>query len=332
MKRDLSLDILRIIACLMVVLMHSPIPSDNATGQFLVALSYLTAPCIGLFFMVSGALLIPVKGDYSSFIRKRLGKVVMPTSFWTAVYIGFNIYNSQSELNIFRMFCSIPFSAQGHGVLWFMYTLIGLYLIAPILSAWLRDAKQSEVEIVLALWGITLCYPMLEYFIDVNGSTTGVLYYFAGYAGYFLLGWYLKNFDSRGLTWIATGFAVSGTILLLAMKRFGIEFDFYRLFWYESIFIAALCVLIWKFVKRYVKTSQDGALSKKLILVSNLSFGIYLIHILIMREWLWKLDVVLNISNYMIQTLVVAVATFAISTITVYFISKLKISKWLIGY
>ena len=58
-QRDLSLDLMRVMACCMVVLMHSPIPSANANGLLLSSLSYVTTPCIGLFFMVSGALLLP---------------------------------------------------------------------------------------------------------------------------------------------------------------------------------------------------------------------------------------------------------------------------------
>lgn len=58
-QRDLSLDLIRIMACVMVVLMHSPIPTENANGVLLSSLSYFTTPCIGLFFMVSGALLLP---------------------------------------------------------------------------------------------------------------------------------------------------------------------------------------------------------------------------------------------------------------------------------
>lgn len=58
-QRDLSLDIIRLLACAMVVVMHSPIPTDSANGIILSTISYLTTPCIGLFFMVSGALLLP---------------------------------------------------------------------------------------------------------------------------------------------------------------------------------------------------------------------------------------------------------------------------------
>lgn len=186
------IDILRMLACLFVVLMHSPIPSDNANGPFLVALGYFTAPCIGLFFMVSGYLLLPVKEGYSEFIRHRFSKVIGPTLFWTAIYILFRIYKSSENFDLARSVFSIPLSAQGNGVLWFMYTLVGLYLLAPILSAWLEKTSQKDLQIVLSLWGLTLCYPILEQWIDVNETNTGVLYYFSGYAGYFLLGFYLK--------------------------------------------------------------------------------------------------------------------------------------------
>lgn len=58
-QRQIHLDILRIIACLMVVLMHSPMLRSDASGLLYSGCYYLTSPCIGLFFMVSGALLLP---------------------------------------------------------------------------------------------------------------------------------------------------------------------------------------------------------------------------------------------------------------------------------
>lgn len=85
-QRDYSLDLVRILACFMVVLMHSPMQTENANGLLLSSLSYFTAPCIGLFFMVSGALLLPqpsiliyYANAYSesstlTFLKKRLKK------------------------------------------------------------------------------------------------------------------------------------------------------------------------------------------------------------------------------------------------------------------
>ena len=56
-QRIKSYDILRTFACLMIIAMHAPIPGAFASsnGLFLSTLSYLTAPGIGLFFLISGA-------------------------------------------------------------------------------------------------------------------------------------------------------------------------------------------------------------------------------------------------------------------------------------
>lgn len=146
-QRDYSLDLVRILACFMVVLMHSPMQTENANGLLLSSLSYFTAPCIGLFFMVSGALLLPspIYTRYTNasaenltltFLKKRLKKVLLPTLVWTSFYIAVKVCDGELKGHeLLRSVISIPFSAQGHGVLWFMYTLIGLYLVTPIISA-----------------------------------------------------------------------------------------------------------------------------------------------------------------------------------------------------
>lgn len=327
-QRDVSLDIIRIMACVMVVFMHSPMPSANANGPFLTALSFLTAPCIGLFFMVSGALLMPVKTDYFTFIRKRFSKIAVPTVIWSLIYIALRLYRSESEINLLQSVASIPFSPQGEGVLWFMYTLAGLYLLAPILSAWLDKAEKRELQLLLGLWAITLCYPLLSGWVMINESATGILYYFTGYAGYFVLGFYLKKYpESLSLKFSAL-VAISGIVLLLALKRYGVAFDFYQLFWYLSIFIASLAVVIWKTVCRYCKPVDIMWIRT----FSNLTFGIYLIHILIMRYWLWHQPWIEQMTNYALQSVVVALLTLAISAMCCFGLSFFPGSRWLIAY
>lgn len=249
--RDLALDIIRILACILVVVMHSPMPSEHANGPFLAALSYFTMPCIGLFFMVSGALLLPVKMDFFSFIRRRLSKIVFPTLIWTAVYLALNIYFSRSEINIVHAIVSVPFSAQGHGVLWFMYTLTGLYLLAPIISPWLKTASNAEIGFILILWCVTLLYPILKYGVDIIEGTTGILYYFTGYAGYFVLGYYLKHRISKMPLIYPLLIVMAGICLIGLTKATAISVDLYSMFGYESVFTAAMCCVIWITVTKF---------------------------------------------------------------------------------
>ena len=135
MKRNYSFDIIRIIAMVLIIIMHSPIPGIGTPGIILSTISFLTAPGIGLFFMISGALLLGNNSPQTYFLKHRFSKVVWPTLVWTIIYLIVNcIEEPLSAKNLAKTICSIPFEKQGHGVLWFMYTLAGLYLLTPILS------------------------------------------------------------------------------------------------------------------------------------------------------------------------------------------------------
>lgn len=66
--------------------------------------------------------------------------------------------------------------------------------------------------------------------------------------------------------------------------------------------------------------------------LSNISFGIYLIHIAIMRFWLWRMDWIVSINSYILQTVVIAFLTVMFSAIACMLISRTRIAPYLIGY
>lgn len=326
-QRNYNYDIMRVLACIMIICMHAPMPNLNANGIILSTISYFTAPGLCLFFVISGSLLLPIKTDTTTFLKKRLGKVIMPTLVFTILYIILNCINGEQQ-NILRTICSIPFSAQGHGVLWFMYTLIGLYLVAPIISKWLDSASKREVELYLLLWVITLCFPILKLFVGINEGNTGVLYYFSGYIGYFILGYYLKKYpESISLKKLIIPDIIA-IIAPIAFKVMHIEIDFYSMFWYLSIFVTLLCTTIYVLISK-IKIKKGGGIVE---LISNLSFGIYLIHIAVMRFFIWELDFIININNYILQWIMVVGLTFVISCSIAYVISLLPFGDYIIGY
>lgn len=326
--RRLELDIIRIIACIMVITMHAPIPNHQANGLFLSSISYLTAPCIGLFFMVSGSLLLPIKTDGIVFLKKRFTKVLFPTLFWTIFYI-LSEYLISGKFGGIKTILSIPFSPQGNGILWFMYTLAGLYLLAPIISRWLDKASKKEIELYLILWGISTCYPLLELYLTTTQGPTNILYYFSGYAGYFLLGFYFKQYpQSFSYKWI-----IPSCIIALAApiycKLNQIEVNFYQVFWYLSIFVVIMTIAWFKLIHNLFHNKTFHFTIDKL---SNLSFGIYLSHIFIMRQILWKWEFILKIENYILQTSTVIVLTFIGSALLSYLIALLPWGDSIIGY
>lgn len=329
--RNYALDILRIVACLMVVTMHAPLPGNESNGLFLAALSYLTAPGIGLFFMISGVLLLPVKTDTSTFLKRRLSKIALPTLVWSVIFLGITALTS-NEFFSWKALFSIPFSAQGNPTFWFLYTLMGLYLLAPILSHWLNAASRCELEFYLFLWGVSLCYPLLRLVLDINTSTTGILYYLSGYVGYFVLGHYLKKYPDRiKYKWLIPAVLIALTAPIVC-KIYGLSVDFYSVFWYLSIFVVILCVFIWRVIVSLVPEkgwpSVNGAISK----VSISTFGIYLVHYFIIRTLLWNWSPILAIHPYYLQVFLIAAVAFILSLGMTLILGYLPGAEYLIGY
>ena len=78
--------------------------------------------------------------------------------------------------------------------MWYIYLLIGLYLYLPIFSAWVEKASERAKLWFLAAWGVTLLLPYYTEFAapylwgTCSWNSFGMLYYFAGFNGYLLLG------------------------------------------------------------------------------------------------------------------------------------------------
>lgn len=129
--------------------MHSPMPGMNTSGMVLCSVSYLTAPGIGMFFMVSGALLLKRKTERAFetrvFLRRRFSKILIPLIFWSLV--GWTLD-----------YCGIK--NQELNILWFMYCLAGMYLLTPVLSRWSR-----LINLVLHYWLILLFFVTIGAFL-----------------------------------------------------------------------------------------------------------------------------------------------------------------------
>lgn len=301
-QRNYAFDVVRVLACLMVILTHSPMPGTDVGGLVLSSISLFCAPCIGLFFMVSGALLLPVRTDSRTFLRRRLGKVLVPTLFWTFFYLLASLLGGELAWeDLLHSVCSIPFSPQGHGVLWFMYVMVGLYFVAPVLSPYLRQASKGELLFLLSLWGVTLLYPVLRLFVTVSEGPTGPLYYFAGYGGYFVLGYYLTHHYRSYNPWLLFAGLMLPLCCAVVCKLGRVEVDFYSVFWYLSATVAMMCAAWFQIALQTLRRVRFPERAGRLLTdFSNCSFGIYLCHIFIMRNVLWHSELIKNsgVSKY----------------------------------
>lgn len=330
MPRNYSLDILRCLACVMVVLMHSPYPGDNAISWLNSGLSYITSPCIGLFFMISGSLLLGTKQDMATFIGKRLRKMALPTAVWSFIYLyieGDGLIGGSLPRTMFYMI----FNSCG-SVLWFMYALVGLYLITPILAPWVQQASLKDLKIALGLWTLTLLFPILNSYQGINMGNHGAVYYIGGYVGYYVAGYAILN---RGLRLpIKTMLALSTMSLALctATSLYSLPIS-HDTFWYLGICTAIPTLTIFQLVAVDYSNQINSWLTnnqRNLTLLTNLSaatFGIYLIHILLMRHILWPMDWFASIPNYFLQSAISFVITFTVSYAITTVINNFRLTR-----
>lgn len=228
-NRVVWLDFLKVIAVFMMLAVHC---TDNVTPAERFEPWYnvwgslygsLLRPAIPLFVMVTGALLLPVRQDARSFYGKRLMRIVIPFVFWSVLYNLFPWFtgvlgldpsvihdffvwadSSQSLGDALYRIVMIPFTFSPFAIqMWYVYVLIGLYLYMPVFSAWVSRASRREQQFFLGIWAVTLFIPYLREYLtaDLWGSCSwnefNMLYYFAGFNGYLLLGHYLVKYPVR---------------------------------------------------------------------------------------------------------------------------------------
>ena len=324
-KREIWMDFMRVTACFMVMAVHSAEPFylggegslvASATDAYWVALfEGLCRCCVPLFVLSSSYLLFPLKCDSAEFFRKRAIRIVIPLVLWSLVYafcFGEPVANLKGLLLNFNY-------AAGH--LWFVYMLVGLYLVMPLLSPWAEKVSKKELEVYLLIWAITTMVPFIR---DAAGGPAplikaadglpapalfplwgeaawnpfGALYYVSGFLGYLLAGLYVKKFVpvgrlTRVLGWslFLVGFLASAFGMLL---RIGASSDTYPIsgpvdlavVWeIPLMFCGSPVVLSAIGLLLVFKNTEfrEGGFYKHIILpLSKAGYGMYLTHILVL--------------------------------------------------
>ena len=321
-QRIFCIDLLRVIAMLLVLVDHTIVVGLDAGN---VICRYLVTGNGVLFFMISGALLLPVEVSGSAFLLKRFKRILLPFVTWSIAYLLLAFYSQNWTVGkLWQEFYSLPLK-QSFGAAWFMYILIGLYLIAPIISVWLRNSSRRWVEYFLVLWGLSTMIPYASFFVefpqDIHDS---MLSPFVGYLGYMILGYYLWQYPLQKescryqtVAWV--------TLLLLAValpirlyfftEKYGLS---YMLYDDEHINIVAFMAIVFVLVAKvkHMPHFIEVIVGK----LAKLSYGIYLCHMAVFQY------VMLPHFGYGWLSFV---ATLIVSTLIIYLLSLTPIRKYI---
>lgn len=196
--RFLYMDVLRVFAFLGVTALHAVTPYISA-ASLVGSLSWVFCVCVNavarvgvpLFLMLTGALLLGRDEGVGTFYRRRLPRIIIPIAVWDILYYIANAVLSDKALS-FSAFLGAVLNNGAYYHLWYLYELLGIYLVLPFLSRACRSSSLKEVTVLLAVAAFPgTIRPFLNRHLPIGIFLFDPL--LEGYLGYVLLGYLLSR-------------------------------------------------------------------------------------------------------------------------------------------
>ena len=346
-QRIFYFDLLRVFAAICVIVIHVAGPYQAGTSpesvDFIISniFNSITHASVPLFVMISGSFMLDEKRQISTkqFLKKYVLNIAILLVVWTSLYtlktIGMSILRSESYS--LKDFLEDFLLADGGLHLWYLYMIIGLYLITPILKLFVCEKNKNKVLYLIIILSIFTFIPsMLNAFnneyVNIFSSLFSKIGLNAGaYIAYYLLGWYLANFQlqkkHRILIYILGFLGLLYTILVgqfVSMAEGTIAENVYKVTALHLFFYSASLFILFKQLFQNTKPSKFTSFISHL---SKLSFGVYVIHLVVISVFT---RIVPDNVFILVKLILVSLATTVTCFLVSFIISKIPLIKKLI--
>lgn len=327
-KRIFYLDFIRVVALFCIIWCHTNIIEYDS--YLLEKVKWFLGKCgVPLFFTISGYLAFPLNKPIKQFFIQKVKRVFIPFLSWLLIYAiwaffyGIPIFEKGDILN------------EGSAHLWFIYVIIGLYLMVPILEPFLRYVSRTVLRAYLIIWGITSLFPLILYRLDISYNEHNCmfsLYYLYGYIGYFLLGNYFRKYgDKTRLLRLSTScLFIVITVPLIGMYFFIFNCQTVIVSDYKGLPMILYSIAMFAILKRIALYLYKSKLRNGIVALSINSFGIYLCHMLVVFH-VYPLIPIIEWLPDLLTTCIFVIINIAVSFFIVKILSKIRYSHYLLG-
>lgn len=337
------IDVLRVISMMSVVFLHTAAGSlraniGSAVWHLSNAFTAVMGTSVPVFFMISGALVLhsPRTLSIEYMWKKRFVKIFVPFVIWSLVAIVyFEVINLMNHGSVrWDVVLDKLKNAPGQSTtvhLWFMYALIPLYILSPLLKKMLDALSRDLVKYLIMLWLIfSSIIPTLLSFIPARFQPLLTLNpafnlnFMSGYLGYFIIGYYLVAYEKKLSKKLLTGIIVIDTLIItvgtwVKTLQTGSYSEMFKA--YPRIFTLVLSIALFLLVKEFFKGYRlSRTVSGIVKFLSQISFGVYLLHNLVVdlvgrKVVSWPaISIGTLFVNYMIILLVTMVTIILLSS------------------
>ena len=286
--RNINLDLLKVLACVGVVLLHTAMGGFKETGSwnFSTYLYYLGTYSIPLFFMVNGYLLLGKREITYSYILQKVKWILITVSSWTFIVW---VFKRDFTENLIKKIVGSLIQKGYFFQFWFFGTLILIYICLPILKKFLNSKRRYfyilsllvVIGLIFELANIVLQMPIQTYVIQTFRLWTWFFYYvLGGYIAQFTM----KELKSRFKNWMKIVsillFLISPLILFFIAKT--AYHNLFAEYFYDTLFVKVSTLGI--FLTILTLTLNENR-NEWIVSLSNQTMGVFIIHTYIMKVW-----------------------------------------------
>ena len=299
-ERKLQIDLLRILACFSVILLHSAsqywydIPITST--RWLVCNSYDAVSRFGvpIFVMISGMLFLPREGEVNlkRLYRNNILHLAAAYLAWSVIY---GLWDCREWMGaegvIWKDYVSEILYSRYH--LWFVPMMIGIYMLLPVIKTFTDHADRKCLKYFLLLFLVIKIGTNTIVIVNPPQVLQSVLLQLdvemaCSYVAYFVLGYYLHRYPVNEkqeiLIYLAGGAGAVLAVVISALASWRNNGPSAAAFDSFSILTFAVSVAIFVFFQKKIAKIQWGNLGSKVIReLSANTFGVYLLHLLVME-------------------------------------------------
>ncbi|OUM61584.1 hypothetical protein PIROE2DRAFT_20928 [Piromyces sp. E2] len=359
-QRIYYIDFLRIFANFLVIYIHASAVNiervDFRSHQWygLFIQSHISYHCVPLFVAISGVFFLNPEKElpYKKLYQKYIFHIVKSLLFWAPFYaivdrfiINFNHIPYSFNKVVLHETIKSCFLAYGH--LWYLYFVIGLYMITPFLRPIVKDRRAAWY----AVWFFFIfrhIIPSVDRMFKAFSYKYGISYLtefkselkielLGDLTTYYLLGYLLSSGHIKNkfyiyllsLMGIISPFLNAGVGYLECYHRGMEQSDFNT--YYENLFVSLSTIgtfIFFKYiVSGWVEPLMRVEIIKKFVLkLSECSFGSYLVHMAVYNLYhRFKIHSTIHPTYYWI--FVYSVLIYMTSFIIIYILRKISIFK-----
>lgn len=324
-------DLLRCVAATAVVVIHVMGPYREEFGlipdsEWMIAItsSAFSRWAVPVFILITGALMLTDTRPFDAryYVKRRLGKVLVPFLAWSVFYAGLTgltLAGFDAQLAWDTLLALPHHETYYH--LGFFYYFIPLYFLVPFLQIFVR---RFDKPAILALTGLWLVFTTLFLF-KIDGIWTHQLVL---YGGYLLLGYCLLVYKPP-LKWVLPlgiiALLLTAYMVLSTSFELG-EYHVGRWFSYKTLNTVLAATMVFGLC-RYFADKLSDSWQKRVQFVARYSLGIYLLHPL----FLWP---VRAFDLYFAHPLIIipfwTIIAGALSLLTTWLIARNPKTAWLV--